>query len=143
MSAISKALELIKAFEGCKLKAYLCPAGVPTIGWGATGPDVRLGMVWTQDQADNRLLTDAARFARGVAQLVKVPVNDNQGGALISFAYNVGLGNLAMSTLLRLLNGGNYAGASAQFMRWDKAGGKRLTGLTRRRAAERALFDHG
>ena len=143
MSAISKALELIKAFEGCKLRAYLCPAGVPTIGWGATGADVRLGMVWTQDQADNRLLTDVARFTRGVSQRIQVTTTDGQLGACISLAYNIGLGNFAMSTLLRLLNGGDFTGASAQFMRWDKAGGKRLAGLTRRRAAERACFDGG
>jgi len=141
VSAIANALELIKLFEGCKLKAYLCPAGVWTCGWGSTGDDIGPGTVWTQDQADNRLLVDVARFARGVAKLVKVPLTDTQAGAIISFAYNVGLRALGGSTLLRLLNSRDYAGASEQFMRWDRAAGKRLPGLTRRRAAEKALYD--
>ena len=141
MTAVTRALELIKPFEGCKLRAYLCPAGVWTIGYGATGQGIGPGVVWTQDQAENRLLADVARFYRGVSKLVTVPVNEFQAGALTSFAFNVGLQALAGSTLLRLLNAGQYPQASEQFMRWDKAGGKRLNGLTRRRAAEKAMFD--
>lgn len=141
MSAKSVALEIIKPFESCKLKSYLCPAGVWTIGWGSTGPDVVKGLVWTQDQADNRLLLDVTRFERGVLALLKVKLSDNQLGALISFAYNVGLKALGDSTLLRLLNAGDFKGASEQFLRWNKAGGKVLAGLTRRRQAEKQVFD--
>ena len=141
MTAVTRALELIKPFEGCKLRAYLCPAGVWTIGYGATGQGIGPGVVWTQGQAENRLLADVARFYRGVQKLVQVPINEFQAGALTSFAYNVGLQALAGSTLLRLLNAGNYAAASEQLMRWNKAGGRALLGLTRRRAAEKAMFD--
>ena len=136
-----KAIAVMHHFEGCKLKAYKCPAGVWTIGYGATGAGIGPGVVWTQDQSDNRLLADVARFYRGVQKLVQVPINEFQAGALTSFAFNVGLQALAGSTLLRLLNGGQVLQASEQFMRWDRGGGKRLAGLTRRRAAEKAMFD--
>ncbi len=139
--SISKALELIKPFESCKLTAYLCPAKVWTIGFGATGPGIGSGLVWTQDQADNRLLTDVARFDRALKRLVKVSLTPNQHGALLSLIFNIGEGNFAASTLLRLLNSGNTAAASAQILRWDKAKGKTLKGLTRRRLAEREMFD--
>lgn len=135
------AVALVKHFEGCRLKAYLCPAGVWTIGYGATGPGIAQGTTWTQAQADARLSADLARFADGVDRLVSVPITQNQRAALISFAFNVGLSALAGSTLLRLLN----AGASAesvgdQFTRWNKAGGRVLDGLVERREAERKLF---
>lgn len=141
MSAKAIAIEIIKPFESCKLTAYLCPAGVWTIGWGATGPEIVKGLKWTQEQADNRLMLDVVRFERGVKALVKVPLKDNQLGALISFAYNVGLKALGDSTLLRLLNAGNYQAASEQFIRWNKAGGKVLKGLTRRRQIEQGVFN--
>lgn len=141
MSAKGTAIEIIKPFESCKLTAYLCPAGVWTIGWGATGPEITKGLKWTQEQADNRLMLDVVKFERGVKALVKVPLSDNQLGALISFAYNVGLGNLGKSTLLKLLNAGAYKSASEQFIRWNKAGGKVLKGLTRRRQIEQGVFN--
>lgn len=131
---------LVREFEGCRLDAYRCPAGIPTIGYGATGPDIRMGMVWTQEQADARLVEDLARFADGVERLVEVDLSDNQFAAIVSFAYNVGLGALAGSTLLRKLNAGDYEGAADQFPRWNKGGGRVLPGLVRRRAAERDLF---
>jgi lysozyme len=131
---------LVREFEGCRLDAYRCPAGIPTIGYGATGPDIRMGMKWTQEQADERLAEDLARFAEGVERLVLVDLTDNQFAALVSFAYNVGLGALAGSTLLRKLNAGDYEGAADQFPRWNKGGGRVLPGLVRRRAAERDLF---
>ncbi|MBK8246259.1 MAG: lysozyme [Gemmatimonadetes bacterium] len=133
-------VRLVQEFEGCRLDAYRCPAGIPTIGYGATGPDIRMGMVWTQEQADERLAEDLARFAAGVERLVQVDLTDNQFAALVSFAYNVGLGALAGSTLLRKLNAGDYEGAADQFPRWNKGGGRVLPGLVRRRAAERDLF---
>lgn len=138
---ISKAgLDLIKQFEGLYLKAYRCPAGVPTIGYGHTA-GVAMGQTITQQQADDYLRRDVRQFERAVARLVRVPLTQGQFDALVSFAFNLGEGALAQSTLLRLLNSGDYAGAAAQFDRWNKAGGRVLPGLVRRRAAERALFE--
>lgn len=141
MMQISKAgLDLIKQFEGLYLKAYRCPAGVPTIGYGHTA-GVAMGQTITQQQADDYLRRDVRQFERAVARLVTVPLTQGQFDALVSFAFNIGDGALAQSTLLRLLNAGDYAGAAAQFDRWNKAGGRVLPGLVRRRAAERALFE--
>ena len=140
MSAKAVALGLIKKFEGCKLRAYKCPAGIWTIGWGATGPGIREGVVWTQAQADERLAQDVEKFLSGVRAAVKVKASDNEIGALTSFAYNVGLEAFRNSTLLRMLNAGDRQGAADQFLRWNKAGGKVLPGLVRRREAERAAF---
>ena len=141
MMQISKAgLDLIKQFEGLYLKAYRCPAGVPTIGYGHTA-GVAMGQTITQQQADDYLRRDVRQFERAVARLVTVPLTQGQFDALVSFAFNLGEGALAQSTLLRLLNAGDYAGAAAQFDRWNKAGGRVLPGLVRRRAAERALFE--
>ena len=138
--SINKAgLELIKSFEGCKLKAYVCPAGVLTIGYGSTGSHVKPGMVITQDQADELLRSDLRRFEDYVDQHCK-PATDNQFAALVSFAFNVGEGNLRTSTLRRLHNAGDYAGAQGQFARWNKGGGKVLAGLVRRREAEAKLY---
>lgn len=134
-----KGLGLIQQFEGCKLSAYLCPAGVWTIGWGRT-INVKRGDSCTQAQADAWLVQEYDAFERKVRALIKVAVTPNQLGALVSFAYNVGVGALQFSTLLRLLNQGDHAGAAAQFARWNKAGGKTLAGLTRRRKAEADLF---
>jgi lysozyme len=133
-------MDIIQEFEGCKLTAYLCPAGVWTIGWGSTGLGVSKGVVWTQAEADERYIKDMAVFKAGVQKLVTVPVNKNQLEALTSFAYNLGIGALKGSTLLKFLNDGNYQAAANQFLRWDKANGKVLAGLARRRAAERNLF---
>lgn len=138
---ISKAgLDLIKQFEGLYLQAYRCPAGVPTIGYGHTA-GVAMGQTITQQHADDYLRRDVRQFERAVARLVTVPLTQGQFDALVSFAFNLGEGALAQSTLLRLLNAGDYAGAAAQFDRWNKAGGRVLPGLVRRRAAERALFE--
>ena len=141
MMQISKAgLDLIKQFEGLYLNAYRCPAGVPTIGYGhAAG--VAMGQTITQQQADDYLRRDVRQFERAVSRLVRVPLTQGQFDALVSFAFNLGEGALAQSTLLRLLNAGDYAGAAAQFDRWNKAGGCVLPGLVRRRAAERAMFE--
>jgi lysozyme len=140
VSAKAVALGLIKQFEGCKLRAYRCPAGRWTCGWGTTGPDVVEGTVWTQAQADARLAQDVEKFLSGVRAAVKVKASDNEIGALTSFAYNVGLEAFRNSTLLRLLNAGDRKDAADQFLRWNKAGGKVLPGLVRRREAERAVF---
>jgi lysozyme len=138
-------LDLIKQFEGLKLEAYLCPAGVPTIGYGQTGPDVKLGNVITESEAEDMLLKEYKHFEAEVKKLVKITINENQLGALTCFAYNVGLGNLKASSLLRLLNEGRITLATKEFMKWDKAKVKGvltpLKGLTRRRLAEQALFN--
>lgn len=137
------AVDLVKHFEGLYLKAYLCPAGVPTIGYGHTA-GVKMGQTITADQADGLLASDLTDAAGRVDALVKVPLNDDQRGALSSFVFNLGAGSLQSSTLLKLLNAGDYAGAAGQFGRWVYAtvNGKptRLPGLVARRAAEAALF---
>lgn len=145
MKTSDKGLQLIKQFEGFRAKPYKCPAGVPTIGYGATYyPDGR--RVTMQDrpvtEADATAMLRAmlASYEAGIARYVQVPLTQGQIDALVSFAYNLGLAALKSSTLLRLLNARNYAGAAAQFPRWNKAGGKVLPGLTKRREAERLLF---
>lgn len=138
-------LLLIKSFEGLYLTAYRCPAGVWTIGYGHTGlrhgdGSVRAGRVISKDEAELLLRIDMDYFEGKVVSLVKVPLNADQFAALVSFAFNVGEGELKGSTLLRKLNAGDYTGAADQFLRWDKANGKTLRGLTRRRRSERKLF---
>jgi lysozyme len=133
-------LALVKFYEGCKLEAYQDIVGVWTIGYGQT-KGVKPGMVITQAQADEDVIATYDSFEAGVKNLLKVSVTDNQLGALTSFAYNLGLGSLAGSTLLKLLNSGSPASVvAAQFARWNQAGGKPVDGLTRRRKAEAALF---
>ena len=134
-------LDLIKSFEGLRLKAYSDIGGVPTIGYGTTGPDIKLGMTITQAQAEDLLRADVAAFERGVSDRVKVSINQNEFDALVSFSYNVGLGALQSSTLLRLLNdGADRSIVANEFLRWNKVGSKPIEGLTRRRRAERDLF---
>ncbi len=135
-----KAVALVKKFEGCKLKAYLCPAGVATIGFGTTH-NVKMGDTCTQEQADQWLKADLNATERTINEFVTVKINQNQRDALASFIYNLGAGAFKNSTLCRKLNSGDYQGASAEFMRWIYAGGKPLDGLVKRRTAERALFD--
>jgi len=138
-------LDLVKEYEGCKLTAYLCPADVATIGYGHTGPDVERAdvgrMTISQDMADKMLLSDLAVVEDRVRRLVHAPVTGNELAALTSFAYNLGVGNLQSSTLLRLLNSGApKAVVASEFPKWCRAGGKVLAGLVARRAAERDLF---
>ena len=135
-------LALVKQFEGCRLKAYPDPAtnGDPwTIGYGSTGPHVHPGLTITQAEADALLAKDLARFEAGVEQ-VAPGATDNQFAALVAFAFNLGLGALSGSTLLKKHKAGDYAGAQAEFGKWVKAGGKVLPGLVKRRAAEAALY---
>lgn len=141
---VSKAgIDLIHSFESCKLTAYPDPGSIDgkpwTIGWGSTGPGIARGVVWTQQQADERFAADLGRFEKAVALMAPV-TTQNQFDALVSFAYNVGLSALNDSTLLRMHKAGDYAGAKLQFGRWDKNDGKTMNGLTRRRAAEAALY---
>jgi lysozyme len=135
-----KGIDLLKNFEGIELKAYLCPAGILTIGYGSTGQHVKPGMTITEREAETLLRSDLQRFERCVEASVKVPLTDNQFAALVCFTFNVGEAAFKSSTLLKLLNQGDYEAVPAQLLRWNKAGGKVLNGLTRRREAEGALF---
>lgn len=138
-------IALIKRFETFQAKAYLCPAGVPTIGYGHTGSDVRLGQTITEHQADVILALDLERFERGVTELVAgVEVTENQFSALVSLAFNIGLDALGRSTLLRKLRTSATAkDVAAEFGKWVHAKGVRLTGLVKRRDAEALLFLEG
>ena len=142
-----KGIGLIKEFEGCSLAAYRCPAGVWTIGYGHTGKvdgkAVSLGMRITQTKAAQLLREDLASFEAAVNAAVKTLITQNMFDALVSFSYNCGAGALRNSTLLRKLNAGDYLGAADEFPKWNKAGGKVLNGLVRRREAERKLFLNG
>lgn len=147
MKTSDRGIELIKAHEGLRLEAYPDPAHgwkVATIGYGHTSaagpPKVERGMKITEAGADAILRQDLAKFEGYVTDAVKVPLNQNEFDALVSFTFNLGPGNLRSSTLLRKLNAGDRAGAADEFLKWDKAGGKKLAGLTKRREAERALF---
>ncbi len=139
------AIDLIKEFEGFEPKAYRDHVGIWTIGYGTTkaagvGIDPKDGMSITQDDAERYLQLAVQKFAAQIEDMIDVPVNDNQFGALVSLAYNIGPGSLAKSTVMKRLNAGDYQGAADAFAMWNKAGGKVLAGLTRRRAAERDLF---
>jgi lysozyme len=142
MKTGSKGIELIKAFEGFKAEAYLCPANVWTIGYGTTS-GVRRGQIVTIKEAEELLQKDLEKFERSVNSLVKVKLTQDQFDALISFVYNVGSGNFRGSTLLSLLNQGDYASVPFQMARWNRANGRVLAGLTRRRKAEGDLFRTG
>lgn len=137
------ALDLIRRWEGCKLAAYQCSAGVWTIGWGSTGPGIAKGVKWTQEQADKRLHDDVRRFAEGVFGAVTYEATPAQLGAMISLAYNIGIGAFRSSTLLRKFNAGDVSGAGCQLERWNKAGGKVIQGLTNRRRDELAVYSGG
>lgn len=139
MNISNAGLDLIKSFEGLRLQAYLCPAGVPTIGYGSTGAHVKMGMTITANEADELLRQDVSRFERGVFKLTG-PISQHRFDALVSFAFNLGISALAGSTLLKMHKAGNHEAAAGQFGRWNKAGGKVLAGLTRRRAAEATLY---
>lgn len=143
MKTSQTGINLIKSFEGLALTAYVCPAGVLTIGYGHTGPDVQQGQRITEQQAENILKSDLKRFESAVSSLVKVPINQHQFDALVSFAFNCGIGALSDSTLLKRLNAGEDPNnvVKEEIPRWNKGeGGRVLEGLTRRRMAEVELF---
>ncbi len=139
MKISQKGLDLIKRFEGLKLKSYLCPANVWTIGYGSTGPHVRQGIVITEMEAEALLLKDVARFEKAVNAAAKSP-NQHQFDAMVSLAFNIGIRAFQESTLLKKHNAGDHAEAADQFLRWNRAGRSVLPGLTRRRAQERGLY---
>ena len=146
MKISENGLNLIKEFEGFRSNPYKCSAGVPTIGYGSTyyrdGKKVTLNdKPISQDEA-NLLLEHIANkdFGDKINNLVKVELNQNQFDALVSFCYNLGIGNFKSSTLLKKINQADFKGASEEFIKWNKAGGKILDGLTRRRQKEKELF---
>lgn len=148
----NEGIAIIKHFETCELEAYPDPGsgGDPwTIGWGHTGPEVVPGLAWTQEQCDAAFTSNLEEFEGYVNQLVKVPIDQHEFDALVSFAYNVGpdidadnvAEGLGDSTLLKRLNlSYPKLQVGAEFLKWDKAAGRRMRGLLRRRVAERALF---
>ena len=131
---------LLKKFEGCKLKAYKCPAGIWTIGYGHTSaagaPEVVQGMTITQADANNILRRDLVKYETGVEALVKQPLTQRQFDVLVDFAYNAGIGALKSSTLLKKVNTADFDAVPAELMKWTKGGGKILPGLVKRRRAE-------
>lgn len=145
MKLNKKGIELMHQFEGLSLNAYICPAGVPTIGYGNTyyesGRKVQIGDSITKERAEKIFEWVADSFAIRVRQLVKKQLNENQFSALVSFTYNLGVANLKSSTLLKKVNvNPNDPTIFNEFLKWNKAGGKVLTGLTRRRQAEGNLY---
>ena len=152
MKTGEKGLELIRHYEGCMLIAYVCPAGKWTIGYGHTGAEVKKGMNIDIFQANIYLRQDVGGAESIVKNAVHVPLNQNQFDALVSFVFNVGPGRKGLkdgfvtlkngnpSTLLRLINDGDFAGALAEFPKWNKANGRPSQGLTNRREAEQELF---
>jgi len=141
---MKNAIKLIEEFEGFSEKPYLCPAGKWTIGYGMTRwngkPVTSLTKAITREQGEYKLGLELEGFQRELDSAVTVPLNENQNDALLSFVFNIGVTSFRKSTMLRLLNVFDYDGAAAQFPRWNKAAGKELAGLTRRRLAEQKLF---
>jgi len=145
MKIVQETIDLLHKFEALRLNAYLCPAGVPTIGWGNTfyenGRKVMLGESITKARADELFSNILNEFQKSVRKKVSVKLNDNQFSALVSFAYNVGMGNFRNSTLLRKVNANpNDTSIANEFKRWNKSNGRVLNGLKRRRKAESELY---
>lgn len=132
-------LGLIRRFEGLRLRAYFCPAGVLTCGYGSTGPDIKPDTIWTKEQAEARMSSDAAHFASATRKLCPGQAGDNLA-ALADFSYNLGATRLAGSTLRRKINAGDIEGAKAELRKWVRGGGRVLPGLVLRREAEAALL---
>lgn len=145
MKTSQAGIDLIHSFEQLRLKAYPDPGskdGKPyTVGWGSTGPDIGLGTVWTKEKADSRFASDLSKFEQAVSILIKVPLKQHQFDALVSFTYNLGIGSLKSSTLLKMLNSADYDGAGKQLLRWTKNDGVEMAGLVRRRKAELKMFN--
>jgi len=139
MEISQEGIALIKKFEGCELEAYKCAAGVWTIGYGST-KGVKESDSISQEDADKLLMDELKEYESYVNDFVEVDLEQNQFDALVSWVFNLGPANLKASTLLKVLNSKDYEGVPAQIKRWNKAGGKVLQGLVRRREAESLLF---
>lgn len=140
MSAAELLHALIRRFEGLRLRAYLCPAGVPTIGYGSTGPDVALGQQITQEEAEKRMQRDAGVFLAGACTQVPTARTAGQQAALADFAYNLGLTRLRGSTLRKRALAGDWDGVRVELAKWVRGGGRVLPGLVTRRQAEADLL---
>lgn len=140
MRISQKGVDLIKHYEGCKLKAYKDIVGILTLGYGHTGSDVHEGQVISQDEAESLLRLDLEKFEKGVNYLVTSDITQNQFDALVSFTFNLGIGSLSYSTLLKKVNASDFDSAKKEFLKWDMAGGKHVNGLLIRRTAEAFLF---
>ena len=140
MQYSKEGIALTKSFESCRLTAYQDIKGIWTIGFGHVGPEVVEGLTWTQDQADSQLVLDLTKAEHAVNTLVTVPLTQGQFDALVDFAFNLGCNAEKGSTLLKLVNQGDFANAAAQFELWDHAAGKVVAGLLRRRIAEEQEF---
>ena len=130
---------LIKKYEGLKLKAYLCPAGVPTIGYGSTGPDIKLGMQWTVAESTERMKYDARKYLAATKSLTP-NVHGDSLDAIADFAYNLGATRLKGSTLRKKLLAGDVEGAKRELLKWVRGGNRILPGLVRRRTEESELL---
>jgi lysozyme len=139
MRAPQLLIDLIKRFEGLRLRGYLCPAGVPTCGYGSTGPGITLATVWTPAEAEARMQSDALVFLHGASKACP-NAQGNQLAALADFAFNLGLTRLRASTLRKRVLAGDRAGARREIQKWVRGGGRVLPGLVARRAAEAALL---
>ena len=139
MKVSQECIDLIKFFEGFESKAYLCPASVWTIGYGRT-KNVQEGDMVNELQAERDLLEELEEFGKQVQNTVKIDLKQNEFDALTSWTYNLGVGNLQSSTLLKKLNSGDKNSVPSEMVRWNKAAGKVLAGLTRRREAEAKLW---
>lgn len=145
MKISERGLNLIKRYEGLRLRPYKCPAGLWTVGYGHVIGDGRTlpesaRRTYAKEEVDSLLQKDVARFERGVLRLCPVPLTQGQFDALVSFSFNLGLGNLQRSTLRMKTNRGEIARASKEFLKWVRANGKVLSGLVNRRKDEARLF---
>ena len=139
MRTSPEGIALIKSFEGYSADAYKCPAGVWTVGWGSTGPNIVKGTKVTVGQAEALLANSLVKFEQAVTKYAGA-AHQNQFDAMVSLCYNIGPGNFAKSSVARLHKAGQYTGAASAFLLWNKAGGKILSGLVKRRKAERNLY---
>ena len=139
MKTSAEGTALIKKFEGCELEAYQCSANVWTIGYGHT-KDVEEGDTISKEEAEEMLVEELHEYENYVNKYVNVALSQNQFDALVSWVYNLGPANLKASTMLKVLNDGKYEEVPYQMKRWNKAGGKVLDGLVRRREAEALLY---
>ena len=131
---------LIRTFEGLRLRAYFCPAGVLTCGYGSTGKDINKNTVWTKEMAESRMIRDASVFVSATKRLCPSLASEDHISAIADFAYNLGSTRLSGSTLRKKINSGDLAGARAELRKWVRGGGVRLPGLVARREAEAKLL---
>ena len=140
MQISQKGLDILKEFEGLRLEAYRCSAGVPTIGYGWT-KGVKMGDVWTREKAEHMLIEGVKPYEKAVQEAIgDAKTSQNQYDAMVSLCYNIGPGNFKKSSVAKLHREGKHAQAAAAFMMWVKAGGKIIGGLIKRRNKEKALY---